>query len=170
MWFLGTVASVALMVMGKLLLMGLEMVAKSSNIYKTRLHGKHALTGYCLLKKNFMFAIFKLFSFKTKLFMPNNTFAPFNPEVNKWGLLSALSKLSCGYLAYIAQPLGVLVPRETSWRKTGGLVRLEKPVLFVQQVFNPDMHLAAEVLHCPCAQCPPALLQPDTSARTAVLL
>lgn len=59
---------------------------------------------------NISYIFVMLFSFKTKLLMPNKRFAPFHSKKNKMALLSALSKLNSVCLLYVPQSLGIPVP------------------------------------------------------------
>lgn len=86
----------------------------------------------------------------------------FMQRKTKWGLLSILRELSDGYLPYVAQSLGVLVPGERSSREAGGLVRLGKACPICASVFCPGHIFGCGSAVLPCAQGHPALPHPDT--------
>lgn len=75
----------------------------------------------------------------------------------KWGLLSILSKHNGGYLPYVAQSLGVLVPGERCSRKARGLVRLDEACPICASVFCPR---CVWLQKCCTALCP----EPSCSA------
>lgn len=84
-------------------------------------------------------------------------FAPFHPKEKKMGTTEHPQQAQLWLFAMCGTGIG-------------GLVRLDEACPICLSVFCPRHAFGCRSAALPCVQSPPALLQPDTPAHTAVLL